>query len=51
MNWMGIGFVLGWMIGLPTYMVVMLIVEHNRKKRRDRRCHGRIRNWWELNAE
>lgn len=51
MNWLGIGFVLGWMIGLPTYMIVMLIKEHCEKKRRDKRCHQRIRNWWELEVK
>lgn len=47
MNYLGIAFCLLWLIGLPVYMVVMLIVEHVREKRRRRRLHQPIKNWWE----
>lgn len=29
-------------------MAAVLIRDRIKAKRRDKRCHGRIRNWWEL---
>lgn len=47
MNWLGIGYVLFWLIGWPAAMVVLLIKEHCDKKRRHKRCHAPIEYWWE----
>lgn len=37
MNWMGIGFVMLWLIGLPTYMIIMLVHERRAEKRKNGR--------------
>jgi hypothetical protein len=32
-------------------MAAVLIHDHIKTKKRNRRCHQRIRNWWELEVE
>lgn len=51
MNWIGIMFSFGIPLGVVVCMTVILIKEHIEKKRRDKRCHQRIRNWWEMEVE
>lgn len=51
MNYFGIAFSFGIPAGVIIGMTVMLIMEHCEKKRRDKRCHQRIRNWWELDVK
>lgn len=51
MNWVGLTFIACLFVGFPCTMTAMLIHDHIEKKRRDRRCHGRIRNWWELEVK
>lgn len=51
MNWMGVFFSFGIPAGVIIAMGAMLIRDHLKAKRRDKRCHQRIRNWWEMRAE
>ena len=32
-------------------MAAVLIRDHIKAKRRDKRCHQRVMNWWEMKAE
>lgn len=48
MNWMGIFFSFGIPVGIIIGMTAMLIYDRRKAKKRDKRCHQRIMNWWEL---
>lgn len=51
MNWIGILFSFAAPVAVVVGMALVLIRDHVKAKRRERRCHGRVRNWWELRAE
>lgn len=51
MNWIGIAFSFGIPVGVVIGMTIMLVKDRIEKKRRDRRCYQRIRNWWELEVK
>lgn len=51
MNWIGIGFCCIFVIGVPVGMAVVLIRDHIKAKRRDRRCHRGIKYWWEMEVK
>lgn len=51
MNWIGILFAGSLVIGTPIGMAIVLICDHVKARRRKKRCHGRMLNWWELRAE
>lgn len=38
-------------IGMGTVLLVTYITERREQKRRDRRWHQPVQNWWELKAE
>lgn len=49
-NWLHV-FILFIPLWISLGMIVMLIRDHRKAKKRDKRCHAVIRNWWELRAE
>lgn len=50
-NWIGVFFAFGIPAGIIVGMAAVLIRDHIKKKRRDRRCHRAIDEWWTLRAE
>ena len=50
-NWFFIIFCGIMPLGVIVGMTVVLIRDHIKAKRRDKRCHQRIMNWWELTVK
>ena len=50
-NWFFIILTGGLLFGTPIGMAAVLIRDHIRKKRRERRCHRAIEEWWQMEVK
>lgn len=48
LNWFGIFFAFGIPLGIIVGMIAVMIRDHLKAKKRDKRCHQVIHYWWEM---